>query len=224
MTKPRVLRIFAGLFLFLILFFCSSGAGRAQTVGSQPGNPLNAIGWLIGKWTAVEQGPDGIAVTIQLEAQWSDNHTAMQVSSTRIPAGGTPTLQYRGTFRWDPQRKKIVMTRIDANGDRFEGEAEPAGDDFDLTGSLTRADGSVQRLRYFYNSWSPGTFALEVSSQEQRVLGTAVNPFLVFLRQRSSPNSGNIAGAKGESSSRMVDSLNPASVSSISDGGAVSRV
>jgi hypothetical protein len=139
-----------------------------------------------------------MAVTIQLDAQWIDNQSAIQVSSMRVPAGGAPTPQYRATFKWDPQKKKIVMNRVDANGDTFEGEVEPAGNDFDLTGRLTRAGGSTQQLRYSYNSWSPGTFALEMSSRDQGLLDTSVTPSLVFLKQKPSPSSGDPARVKQE--------------------------
>lgn len=214
MMKQRVLGISAGLIVFVTLFL--SVPGQAQAPAAQPSNPLNAISWLLGTWTAVEQGADGLAVTIQLDAQWSKAHSAIQVTTTRIPAEGTPALDYRATYRWDPNKGRIVMTRTDSNGDHFEGVVEPAGNSFSLAGRLTRASGSTEQLRYSYNSWTPGTFALETTSQEQRLLDTAVSPSLVFLRQKPPPNSGETAGREGQRSSSMADSLSPPGVRFVS--------
>lgn len=216
MMKKRAQGISVGMLALTALFLGAVGQGHAQTRAAQPGNPLNAISWLLGTWTAVEQGPDGLAVTIQFDAQWSADHKAIQVSTTRILAEGSPALDYRATYKWDPNKGQIVMARTDNKGDHFEGVVEPAGNSFSLAGRLTRANGSTEQLRYSYNSWTPGTFALETTSQEQRLLDTAVNPSLVFLRQKPPPNSGAPVGRKGLSSSGIAHSLSPPGVSSVS--------
>lgn len=209
MMRTCTTGIVAALFAMNVLFLAAVGQAQGQVSAARPGNPLNAISWMLGTWTAVEQGPDGLALTIQFDAQWSANHKAIQVTATRIPAEGSPALEYRASYRWDSDKAQIVMTRTDSNGGHFLGVVEPAGNSFSLAGRLTRANGSIEQLRYAYNSWTPGTFALETTSQEQRLLDTAVNPSLVFLRQKPPPNSGKTEGTERESFSGITDTPSP---------------
>lgn len=207
--KRRTACIVAVLFAVNVLFLAAVGQAHAQVSAAQPANPLNAISWMLGTWTAVEQGPGGLAVTIELDVQWSANHKAIQVTATRIPAEGSPALKYRASYRWNSDKDRIVMTQNDSNGGHFLGVVEPAGNSFSLAGRLTRANGSTEQVRYSCNSWTPGTFALETTSQEQRLLDTVVNPSLVFLRQKPPPNSGKTEGTERESFSGITNTPSP---------------
>jgi hypothetical protein len=200
------------VFLLILAGLFPAGGWAQQTAR----NPLEAIGWLVGKWRAAEQGTDGTPVAVELDAKWAPGKQALVVTCTRTPSGGTPVLQYRATFTWDSAKKSILMTQNDANGDRFEGQVFTAGNDFDISGRVRRANGSTQDLVYTFNFWSPGTFDIETSGTSRQGDATSVNLPLVFLRQQSSP--GGATGAPTDVSDRITTSEEPPMTSMAADG------
>ena len=69
MTKLYVPATCSALLVFFgLLLFCPF-AGSTPIPEPQPASRLAPISWLVGKWTAVEQGAIGVAVTIQLDAR-----------------------------------------------------------------------------------------------------------------------------------------------------------
>jgi hypothetical protein len=168
----------------MALSFCFALEAQQATSGGE--NPLNRIGWLVGDWIAADQGPNGVPLSVRLEAKWSDDKTAILVSCTRTPSGQKTDPLFQATFKWDAQKKKIVVTETRANGDRFEGDVTPAGHDFFQVGRLTPVKGSAQDVQMTYSQWATGTLNIETTPAGPDFSSTGTSQNLVFLLQKSS--------------------------------------
>ena len=192
--NARIVLVFS-LCLVMALVALSENA-QAQVTSSPPQNALARIAWLVGKWTTVDLAAGGGTFTLQLEGKWAPDMNSILVSCTRIPEKQKPTLFYQSTYSWDPQKNKIVVKQIYANGDRFEGEVTPIEGDFAQVGRIYKADGSRQDFQNRFVAWSPDTFSIEVTmpGQPLDLLGTGLDQ--VYLRAKSTAVASNAGAAQ----------------------------
>jgi hypothetical protein len=186
MRRRGSFRPLHGAILWSFAAFVLGASIQAQQPASV--NPLERISWLVGKWTAALPPTDGTPLLGELVAQWGANHDSIEITSTRIPAGKIPVPEYQSTFAWDPGAKQITVKQTYANGDRFEGMGIPVGINFQASGHLLRANGSMQDLRMVFDAWSPDTFNMEVTASGSNSATPAQSLQLVYLRQKNSDN------------------------------------
>jgi hypothetical protein len=173
--KPLKWICCASAFIAALMFAAVPGYAKPAPAAS----PLDRISWIIGKWDAVNSPEQGVPISTKLDAQWNGDHTAIEVTAARQPAGQKDTPSYSGTYSWDAKTKKIVVKLAYANGDIFDGTVFSDGSDFDEVGQLVRADGSKQNVQMTFASWVTSTFDLTIKAPAQSA--TALP--LVFLRE-----------------------------------------
>jgi hypothetical protein len=178
------------VFLFVIMLVSAPGVVAQQTASA---NPLDRLNWLIGQWNAGDAPAEGKPVLSEFVAKWSDDHSAIQVTCSRVPAGEKPVPAYSATYSWDPAAKTITVKQTYTNGDRFEGTVIPSGTDFVATGQMTRANGTTQSVEMRFDSWAQSTFNLTVQVQGQN--GSPAIPSLPLVYLRQDPFTNAAAGA-----------------------------
>ncbi len=169
--------------LFLLFVGCLLSAPSVCAQQAAANNPLDRIGWLIGQWRAGDQPVNGKPVLSDLVADWSGDHSAIQVTCTRTPAGEKAAPAYTATYTWDPAARRITVKQNYANGDRFDGTVISGGTDFVATGQLVRANGSMQTVEMRFDAWAQSTFNLTVQPQGQDPFSATATLPLVYLRQ-----------------------------------------
>jgi hypothetical protein len=179
MFHRNTFKIHCCLSVFFVMALVSGPSIRAQQAAAS--SPLDRMNWLIGQWSAGDQPVDGKPVFSQIVAKWSSDHSAIQVTCVRVPAGQDPMPAYTATYVWDAASKRITVKQAYANGDRFEGIVIPSGTDFDQTGQMVRANGSKQNVEMKFDAWAQSTFNLTVQAEGQSP-SPAPLP-LVYLRQ-----------------------------------------
>jgi uncharacterized damage-inducible protein DinB len=98
----------------------------AAQAPAAPPNPVDALAWLLGTWTADGKLPDGTPATIEATFRWANHRRAIKYSIIKR-AGGRVLPSVEGLCGWHPTKKTLVLWEVDQDANLTEGTlvAEP---------------------------------------------------------------------------------------------------
>jgi uncharacterized damage-inducible protein DinB len=91
--------------------------GRSAAKAAQ--NPVEALAWLLGRWTADSKLADGTSATIEADFQWTNHKRAIKYSLVKR-AGGRLLPAGEGICGWHPPKRTLVLWEVDQDGNVTE--------------------------------------------------------------------------------------------------------
>jgi hypothetical protein len=82
-------------------------------------NPVEALAWLLGRWTADTRLPDGTPATIEADFQWANHKRAIKYSLVKR-TGGSVLPAVEGICAWHPTKRTLVLWEVDQDGNVTE--------------------------------------------------------------------------------------------------------
>jgi hypothetical protein len=120
-----------------------------RTGGAEPpaGDPLAALGWLVGgTWVAEIQNSGGQPMRVESRFEWAEHGRALKYV-IHFKAGDRVTPQYEGVYFWHPGKKQITMIQTDRNGNLTESVATMDGTTLKQENVATQSDGTSRPQR-----------------------------------------------------------------------------
>ena len=92
----------------------------------QPASPLEPLAFLVdGEWEAkLPAQSNAPQVSILAHFTWANNHRAIRISNV-YSANGKTMPYIDGLYAWHPQKRVIVFTYVDSQGNFYEGTVKP---------------------------------------------------------------------------------------------------
>ncbi len=130
-------------------------------------SPLAPIAFLAGgKWRAtLPPAKDGTTMGIELQLDWSENRQTFRFESTFL--SGEKRVPYTsGLYYWNPAKKLIAFTYVEASGSLTEGTLTKQGEGWLHEFTITDKTGAVHRAQALLTPREKDVFTNEISTEK----------------------------------------------------------
>jgi hypothetical protein len=112
----------------LVVGMAAVGALAQEAPKKAEPKPIGVLGWLVGgAWTADASKMGNGMQRIETRYQWADNGAYLRFTTHFVFDEGTAK-QYDGSLFWDPEKKKLAMWYMSADGSVMQGPMTWEGD------------------------------------------------------------------------------------------------
>ncbi len=161
--------------LSLLIGSWQGAAGKAAA----PGEDLKPILWMIGDWTAVEEG-----LTVRLNARLAPNGQAI-LFHLDFEKDGTVTPKYDGMYYWHPGKRQFMVTQVSSEGNVAQGTYTQQGATADQLVEVAARNGTFALKSHFEIEGSRFHFMGQFRPEGKQDWAPAVD--VVYTRAQGEP-------------------------------------
>jgi hypothetical protein len=122
---------------------------------------VDALGWLVGKWTAVEPGDGGDSTFVVMNCAWLTTHHGIAFDVAFANGrGGAFKAHYDGVYYWDPDQRTLASWQIDEKGQVARAAVTLTRNGFDQVTRIAHPDGSAHFTKTHLEQIDASSFRL----------------------------------------------------------------